>query len=325
MRRTRIVSSQCRGLTRCSAIVAVLLRTAHAAAAPPTIEETKSSTTLARAPSALETDGAAQTGESLSPPAQIPTADELEARNLLLRAHIRAYVREANMIEGIGYFSAGLAAFGLYVGARAWGSDPGIAAAWTVGFGASTLAFGASLGASRDTRVDVLTTLGSFNGGVAMLGLAVTKDPGALPRLSVASASGAFFVLAVFDAVNALTRESKLSTLRRERDQLDTGDVGMADLRTIESNFIGTDVPFGPGLHAAPLGVGGLVAFVPVLDGHYTKQQQTAAAIMGSVLSLTAILTALTPNRVASYKDDLKSTGLSLMASPTNIGLRYRF
>jgi hypothetical protein len=68
-----------------------------------------------------------------------------------------------------------------------------------------------------------------------------------------------------------------------------------------------------------------LVAFVPVLAGHYTPQQQTAAAITASFLGLTCILVAIEPNRVASYKRDLTDTGLSLMASPTNIGFRYRF
>jgi hypothetical protein len=254
-----------------------------------------------------------------------PSAAELELRNRLLRVYVHEHVRRANLAEGFGYANAALGALGLVVGVTAWHADRGLAAAWTAGFGASTLAFGASLAASRDTRVDVLTVLMPFNAGVAGLGSAVADDPGVLPRLSSASFSGAFFLLAVFDTVNAFAQRTNLSTLRGERDRLDTGDVSASELHTTEHDFLGTDVPFGSGLRAAPLGVGGVIAFVPVFGGNYTKEQQTWAAVTGSLLGVDCILTLLTRNLVPSYKDSANAAGLSLMASPGNLGFRYRF
>lgn len=270
-------------------------------------------------------DATAETLPEPSPPPEWLTPQQLELRNRLLRTYVHEYVRRANINEGFGYFYAALGVYGLVVGAASWKTDRGLAAAWTVGFGASTLAFGASLAASRDTRVDFFAPLASLNTGIATLGAAVANDPGPLPRLSMASASGAFFVLAFMDTVNALAHESKLSTLRSERDRLDAGNVSAAELRVTEHDFLGTDVPFGSGAHAAPLGLGGALAFVPAFGKQYTKQEQTAAAITGSVLILGGVLTLLTPNLVPHYKNTLSTSGLSLLASPANVGFRYRF
>jgi hypothetical protein len=236
------------------------------------------------------------------------------------------YVRRANLGEGFGYGFAAFGVLGMAIGISAWHEDKGLAAAWTAGFGAGTAAFAASLAASRDTRVDVLTTLIPFDSGVAFLGPAVARDPGPIPRFSSASASGAFFVVALFDSINALTRQSKLSTLRADRDRLDVGDLPSRELSSAEHDFLGTHVPFGPGMQALPLGVGGGLALVPAFDSrHYSKEEQTYSVVVGSLLGLDSLILALAVNLVPSYTKNLNAAGLSLMASPTNSGLRYQF
>jgi hypothetical protein len=261
-----------------------------------------------------------------SPNDAMSPAVELALRNLVLRKYVDDYVSLKNLNEGVGYGVAALGVAGLVVGVNVLrNGDHGTGIAWTAGFGATTLALGVSLAASRDTRVDVLSVLPPLDVGVATLGLAVLRDPVALPRLSMASASGAFFVLALFDTLNALARETKLSTLRRDRDRLDAGDVEAAELRTIERDFLGADVPFGPGVRAAPLGVGGAVALIPAFDSHYTQQQRIVAGVTGSALAVECTLEAIVPDPVPSYKRGFEAAGISLMASPTNIGFRYRF
>jgi hypothetical protein len=278
------------------------------------------------APRPLPTDG--RLPPELSPKPAPPTlmsAQELEQRNRLLRAYVHGYVRGANFEEGFGYVYVALGVLGLAVGAASLRDDPAFGTAWTAGFGASTLAFGASLAASRDTRVDVLRATPKFVGGVIMLGFAVARDPYPLPRVTSVAASSTSFMLAAFDVANALARQTKLSTLRSERDRLDAGDVDTTELRAIEHDFLGSQVPLGPSIYAIPLGIGAAVSLVPAFDGHYSQAERTWSAVIGSTLGLTCVLSLLSVQPVSHYSAQLNSLGFELVASPTNLGFRYRF
>ncbi len=313
----------------------LVARTAHGAGKPPLLSvpnDAARAVEPSTVPSAAPLPARSLTDASLPPelspkpaPPALMSAQDLEVRNRLLRAHVHNYVRLANWDEGFGYVYAALGVLGLYVGVASLRDDAAFGTAWTAGFGASTLAFGASLAASRDTRVDVLRAMPEFTIGVTFLGSAVARDPYPMPRLTAAAASGAFFVLTAFDATNAFARQTKLSTLRRERDRLDAGDVDVTELRAIEHDFLAMQVPIARSLYAIPLGIGAVVSLVPAFDGHYDQAERTWSGVTGSLLGFTCLAALLAPEPVSLYTAQLSRLGFELVASPTNVGFRYRF
>lgn len=250
---------------------------------------------------------------------------ELVSRQNLLAGYTNSFVYRKNWGEGFGYVSAAIGAIGIPVAASVYDDDKPAALTWLVGFSASTAVVGASLFATRDTRVDILEAVTQFNGGVIMLGLAVADDPGDWPRLSTGAAAGVGFGEALLLGINSFARRTPTSTLRSHRDRLQQGPVSRAELAAAERDFLGADVPFGQGILALPYGVGAVVAVVPAFDAKNSSDERLVSGLIGGVLGLDAIVIALTPTLVSSYRANTQGVGLSLLAGPGNFTLRYRF
>lgn len=243
----------------------------------------------------------------------------------VLSIYVDGWLRQRDFQEGFGYAGVVLNGLGLGVGAAIWNEDRPFGITYVVGYGAATAAFGLSLLAERDTRVDELEVLFTSGAGISALGFAVADDPGNIPRLSTASAAGAYFTVALLQGINSLVRKTRPSTLRARRDQLSQPRLDEREFRTTERAFLDTDVPIRHGVLAAPLALGAGIAFIPVIDGHHSSDEATAAGVVTALLGLTAITMALGPNLVPSYRDLVNRTGLSISASPTRFDLRYRF
>ena len=246
-------------------------------------------------------------------------------RQTILRAYVRESIRRRQAAEDFGYGGVIFDGIGIGVGAAVWSHDRPFGVTYVAGYSAAIAAFGLSWLAERDTRADEVEALATYGTGVAYLGLAVADDPGSIPRLSTASAAGAYFTVALLQSINSLARKTRTSTLRARKNALSQPCLDEREFRITEQAFLDTDVPIRQGVMAAPLGIGAGMALIPAIDGHHTNSEATAAAIIAGLVGLSATLTALTPNLVPSYIDQMRPRTLTLTASPMRFELRYRF
>jgi hypothetical protein len=246
-------------------------------------------------------------------------------RQTILRAYVRESIRRRQAAEDFGYGSIIFDGIGVGVGAVVWSQDRPLGVTYVAGYGAAIAAFGLSWLAERDTRADEVEALTTYGTGVTYLGFAVAEDPGSIPRLSTASAAGAYFTVALLQSINSLARKTRTSTLRARKNALSQPCLDEREFRITEQAFLDTDVPIRQGVMAAPLGIGAGMALIPAIDGHHTNSEATAAAIIGGLVGLSATLTALTPNLVPSYIEQVRPRALTITASPMRFDLRYRF
>jgi hypothetical protein len=237
---------------------------------------------------------------------------------------VDAFVGRRNVAEGFGYGAAAFAALGLVVAAASPAMDRAARKAWILGFGSSTAAFGLSLLADRDTRVDVLEVLTWYDIGVAMLPGVVASDSRS-SATTWAGAGVAYFTEAVLVGINSVARTTKLSALRSAKARLARGGSTEAELERIEQQLLDADTPFGQLTLATPFGIGAVIAVAPAFDPKSNTSERNAGIVMGGALAVTGIFTALPSNIVPSYRAALWRAGLSLEAAPTRVGLTYRF
>lgn len=263
----------------------------------------------------------AATPEPATVQAPDPSADAMRAK--LLATHTNEFVQQKNRAEVLGYvFGVGgmvAFAFGIPLVQR----DTGLGATWLAGFGATTTAFLVSFGATRDTRVDVLEMLPPLDNGILGLSIVFAEDP-PIPKLSGGSYGAAFLAEGVLDAINSLSRRTKLSKLRENRDHLVRG-TSRGAFGGMERDLLGSDVPLSGPVRAIPFGLGAAVGIIPAFDSKRTGSEQLMSGLLSGILALNGLAVALVPNPASSYRRDLDASGLSLLAMPGRIGFRYRF
>ena len=248
-----------------------------------------------------------------------------EDRRSFLQSYVSAHVNRENWGEGVGYVEAALGVLLGLGGVGVLAEDKRAGATWIAASAISTATVAASLFASRDTRVDLLQVNTFFVIGSVALGLGIAEDPGSIPRLTSLSYAGAHFTYGALKAANLMSRRTPLHVMRQHGYRLHATNLSAGEFAKIERDFLGTYEPIPYEVMAAPLGIGAVVAFLPVLDPESSEAEETWSLVGSALLGLECVLSVMSVNLVPKYVDELGLAGLELMAGPTSVEAILRF
>jgi hypothetical protein len=227
--------------------------------------------------------------------------------------------------EVVGTIDVALGTTLIVLTSKAWRDEPRFAAVNAIGFGAIDAAALTSLFLTRDARSNILRTIVYAAPVVAGLSYTVAHDPYPFPRLTIGSATGGYLIASILGGLNAFGAPTPYSTLRKDQARLESIESLRSDeRRAMHHDLMGARGPIPKWTIGAALLAGGAVALTPAFDDNYSRDEKTAAALVGGVSMLTGVL-GLFNGPVERYEDDLKNLDISVAFTPTGLDVHGFF